>query len=124
MDPDLKYTSPSVTNQEYTTRLQGFYFTQPFFRAVSQAKLSIIWSQFQFLMIDGSMDKIDKSLTLSWPVLDRNIFFIRFRTEKERSPPVFVTGSVRYSYVPATRGAPDHGLDRLCLNPPLLVHTF
>jgi hypothetical protein len=37
-------------------------------------------------MTDDSVDKIDGSLTLSWPVLDRNVFFIRFRTEKERSP--------------------------------------
>jgi hypothetical protein len=41
------------------------------------------------------MDKIDRPLTLSWPLLDRNLFFIRFRTEKERSPSVFATGSVR-----------------------------
>jgi hypothetical protein len=57
-----------------------------FFRALSLAKLSIIWSQFQFLVIDDSMDNTDRSLTLSWSMLDRNLFFIRFRTEKERSP--------------------------------------
>jgi hypothetical protein len=77
-----------------------------FLRALSLAKLSIIWPQFKFLVIDDSMDKIDRSLTLSWAMSDRNLFFIRFRTEKERSPSVFATGSVRYSYVPASRGAP------------------
>jgi hypothetical protein len=71
-------------------------------------------------VIDDCLDKIDRSLTLSWPMLDRNLFFfIRFRTEKERSPSVFATGSVRYSCVLASRGALGHGLHRLCLNPPL-----
>jgi hypothetical protein len=66
------------------------------------------------------MDKIDRSLTLSWPMLDSNLFFIRFRTEKERSP-VFATGSARYSCVPASRGALGHGLYRQCLNPSLVL---
>jgi hypothetical protein len=66
------------------------------------------------------MDKIDRSLTLSWSMLDRKLFFILFRTEKERSPSVFATVSVRYSSVPASRGALGHGLHRLCLNPPLV----
>jgi hypothetical protein len=79
----------------------------------------IIWSQFQFLVTDDSMDKIDMSLTLSWSMLDHNQCFIRFRTEKERSPSVFAAGSVRYSCVPASRGALCRGLQRLCLNPPL-----
>jgi hypothetical protein len=70
------------------------------------------------------MDKIDTSLTLSWPMLDRNLFFIRFRTEKERSPSVFATSSVRYSCVPASRGALGHGLHHLCLNPPLVTTLF
>jgi hypothetical protein len=69
------------------------------------------------------MGKIDRSLTLSWRMLDRNLFFIRFRTEKERSPSVFATGSVRYSCVPASRGALGHGLHRLCLNRPVDVHA-
>jgi hypothetical protein len=51
------------------------------------------------------MDKSDRSRTLYWPMLERNLFFIRFRTEKERTS-VFATGSVRYSCVPALRGAP------------------
>jgi hypothetical protein len=67
-------------------------------------KLSIIKSQFKFLVADDSMDQIDRSLTLSWPILDRNIFFIGFRTEKERSPSVFATGSVRYSCARLARG--------------------
>jgi hypothetical protein len=67
------------------------------------------------------MDKIDRSLTLSWPMLDHNLFFIRFRTEKERSPSMFATGSVRYSCEPASRGALGRGLLRLCLNPPLAI---
>jgi hypothetical protein len=72
-----------------------FLFYIAFFRTLSVAKLSVIWSQFQFLVIDDSMDKTDRSLTLSWSMLDRNLFFIRFRTEKERSSSVFATGSVR-----------------------------
>jgi hypothetical protein len=39
----------------------------------------------------------------------------------ERSPPVFAAGSVRYSCLPASRGALGHGLHRLCLNPPLVT---
>jgi hypothetical protein len=66
-----------------------------FFRALSLAKFSIIWSQSKFLVTDDSMGKTDRSLTLSWPMLDRNLFFIRFRTEKERYPSVFATGSIR-----------------------------
>jgi hypothetical protein len=62
--------------------------------------------------MDDSVDKIDRSLTLPWPMLDHNQFFICFMTEKERSPSVFATGSVRYSCIPAfawdllNRGAP------------------
>jgi hypothetical protein len=66
------------------------------------------------------MDKTDMSLILSWPMLDRNLLFIRFRTEKELSPSVSAVGSVRYSCVPASCGALHHGLHRLCLNPPLV----
>jgi hypothetical protein len=52
------------------------------------------------------MDKTDRSLTLSWPMLDYNLFFICFRTKKEYSPSVFATGSVTYSCVPASCWAP------------------
>jgi hypothetical protein len=62
------------------------------------------------------MDKTDRSLTLSWPLSDRKLFFIRFRIEKDRSPSVFAAGSVRYICVPASRWALGHGLHRLCLN--------
>jgi hypothetical protein len=50
-------------------------------------------------------------------------YFILFRTEKERSPSVFATGSLRYSCVPASRGALGHGPPHLYLNPPLVVMT-
>jgi hypothetical protein len=56
------------------------------------------------------MDKIDRSLFLGlcWTA---TYFFIHFRTEKQRYPSVFATGSVRYSRVPASRGALVHGPD-------------
>jgi hypothetical protein len=98
-------------------KITMFLLYVAFFRALSLGKLSIIWSQFQLLVIDDSMDKIDRSLTLSWAMLDRNLFFISFTTEKELSP-VFATSSVARS--PLNRGALGHGLHRLCLNPPLL----
>jgi hypothetical protein len=50
------------------------------------------------------MAKIDRSLALSRPVLDCNLFFIRFRTEKERSPSVFATGSVSIVACPPSAG--------------------